>query len=67
MEKDVSHIGGMESLILNYRLKIGMKTKTKSKNQSLKISAKPPLIQQMPFKERPRRIQKNKKIDDTFA
>jgi len=44
-----------------------MKNKPKSKNQTLKTSFKAPLVQQMPYKERPRRIVKNKKIDETFS
>lgn len=44
-----------------------MKKKPVSKNQTLKTSFKAPLIQQMPYKERPRRVVKNKKIDENFA
>jgi hypothetical protein len=49
-------------LYLVYRMK-----KPSSKKQTLKTSFKAPMVQQMPYKERPRRIIKNKKIDDTFA
>jgi hypothetical protein len=44
-----------------------MKSSPKSKNKIMKISAKPPLIQQMPYKEKPRKLVKNDKIDRTFA
>jgi len=44
-----------------------MKKKPVSKNQTLKTSFKSPLIQQMPYKERQKRIVKNKKIDENFA
>lgn len=44
-----------------------MKKKPQEKNKMMKISAKPPLIQQMPFNERPKRLVKNKKIDKNFA
>jgi hypothetical protein len=37
-----------------------MINKPKAKNKMMKISAKAPLIQQMPYKERPKRINKIK-------
>lgn len=44
-----------------------MKSKPRTKNKMMKISAKPPLIQQMPYNERPKRLVKNKNIDKNFA
>jgi hypothetical protein len=44
-----------------------MKTKPQSHNKTLKTSFKAPFIQQMPYKERPKRVVKNKKIDENFA
>ncbi len=44
-----------------------MKKKLVSKNQTLKTSFKAPLIQQMPYKERTKRVVKNIKIDESFA